>query len=99
MKEPTKTTGSNEGKLRVYLPSPTAEVAPEQLELYRIAYEHSPASFKGYEIARACTIIQERTAIENNHSIDVAFIASIAYNAGMIEGIRKERARKRGNSY
>ena len=83
------------------LPKYKTHVTAEERELYRLAYEYSDFDYRAYNIAQAFTILQaQETQQSGRQELEIAWIASLVYTAGKIDGIRKERARrKRGNTY
>lgn len=84
--------------LQVYVPSTAEHITEEMIELYRIVH-FAPFGecCEGWEVGKAFTTLQAMHAkAQHQTRLDVAWIASLAYEAGRINGIRLERARKRG---
>lgn len=83
------------------MPKYKTHATAEERELYRLAYECAEFSYRAYNIAQAFTILQAQGAVEDGRKeLDIAWIASLVYEAGRIEGVRQERARrKRGKAY
>lgn len=83
------------------MPKYKSHITAEERELYRIAYYYKEISNRAYNIARAFTILQAQETVEDGRKeLDIAWIATIVYEAGRIDGTREERARrKRGKAY
>lgn len=83
------------------MPKYKTHATAEERELYRLAYECTEFSYRAYNIAQAFTILQAQGAVEDGRKeLDIAWIASLVYEAGRIEGVRQERSRrKRGKAY
>lgn len=82
-------------ELYATLPTYKKHATAEEKELYRIAYGNE-FDRKAYDIAQAFVILEVHDLKQRGrHEIDIAWIANLAYNAGKIEGIKKERARKK----
>ena len=83
------------------MPKYKRHITAEERELYRLAYECKEFSYRAYNIAQAFTILQAQGAVESGtKELDIAWIASLVYEAGRIDGVRQERARrKRGKAY
>lgn len=83
------------------LPKYKTHATAEERELYRLAYEYSEFDPRAYGIAQAFTILQaQQTQQSGGKELEIAWIASLVYTAGKIDGIRQERARrKRGKAY
>lgn len=82
-------------ELYATLPTYKTYITEDEKELYYLAYQ-SPYDRKAYEMAQAFVILEARDLQRRGcNELDIAWIASLAYYAGKIEGIRKERARKK----
>lgn len=91
MNNPTDTS-----KAYVTIPKLT-ELTQEDKELYRLS-GHQTVSAELYRTAATITILEAQKLKQiKNGTIDIAWIALTAYLAGKIDGIRQERARRKGN--
>lgn len=81
--------------LKVFVPNTAEHITDEHIELYKLVH-YCPCA-EGWEVGKAFTTLQAmHCKAKNETRLDIAWIASLAYGAGRINGIRHERARKRG---
>lgn len=82
--------------LEVYVPNTAEQITDNMIELYRLVHL-APMHDESWKVGQAFTTLQAMHAKAKNETrIDIAWIASLAYEAGHMNGIRHERARKRG---
>ena len=65
-------------------------ISQEAEALCSLVYQFAEFDFEAIDVAR-CFI---REAAKQSDELSIVYIASLAYMAGSIEGIRKERARR-----
>lgn len=96
-----KEAGQPFSGLYATLPKYKTRPTEEERELYRLVYEYTEFSYRAYNIAQAFTILQAQETVESGRKeLEIAWIASLVYEAGRIDGVRQERARrKRGKAY
>lgn len=81
----------------LYVTTPSGiEVTPESRELFRLTYHEGIFS---QEEARLCAELSTLMAEEMHrlgiNELSLTMLCSLIYSAGKIDGIRKERARKK----
>lgn len=91
-----KEAGQPFSGLSATLPQGEINLTAEEIELYKLVYENESFSYRAYDIAKAFTTLQAQEAVKaDRKELNIAWIASLAYEAGRVEGIRAERSRRK----